>query len=127
MIHRIRKLDLEVVMNEVLMKMDRSILSLSRAFILVTVFLSSVGCAAITEPKVKAYIQEKKAYADIKKGNLEKAAVELRLALGNDPGEPTILNNLAYIEFTQGHFDKAIGFLEQARALRSDEMMSHIS
>lgn len=103
------------------MKMDRMVGPLSRALLLVTVFLSSVGCAAMTEPKVKAYIQEKKAYADIKKGNLEKAAVELKLALGNDPSEPTILNNLAYIEFTEGHFDRAIGFLEQARALRSDD------
>lgn len=42
----------------------------------------------MTEPKVKAYIQEKKAYADIKKGNLEQAAVELKLALGNDPNDP---------------------------------------
>lgn len=66
------------------MKMDRIVGSLSRVFLLVTIFLSNVGCAAMTEPKVKAYIQEKKAYADIKKGNLEKAAVELKLALGND-------------------------------------------
>jgi tetratricopeptide (TPR) repeat protein len=104
-----------------IMKMGRVASFVSRGLILVTVLLSGVGCAAMTEPKVKAYIQEKKAYADIKKGNLEQAAVELKLALGNDPTEPTILNNLAYIEFTQGHFDKAIGFLEQARALRNDD------
>lgn len=103
------------------MKVGRMLGSLSRVIVLVTVFLSSVGCAAMTEPKVKAYIQEKKAYADIKKGNLERASIELKLALGNDPVEPTILNNLAYIEFTEGHFDKAIGFLEQARALRNDD------
>ncbi len=82
---------------------------------------TGLGCAAMTEPDVRAYLHEQNAYGEIKKGELQKAESELRLALRDTPREPTILNNMAYIEYRQGHYQKAIGLLEQARVLRSDD------
>ena len=79
------------------------------------------GCASITEPHVRAYIHEKKAYAEIRNGQFELAYQELKKALRDNPKEPVILNDMAYIEFTEGHYQKAVGFLEQARVLRNDD------
>jgi tetratricopeptide (TPR) repeat protein len=79
------------------------------------------GCAAVTEPRVRAYIHEKKAYAEIREGQLDLAYHELKKALRDNPKEPVILNDMAYIEFKEGHYQKAVGFLEQARVLRNDD------
>lgn len=79
------------------------------------------GCAAMTEPDVRAYLHEQSAYREIQKGQLAPALQDLRLALRDNPKEPTILNNMAYIEFKEGHYQKAVGFLEQARVLRTDD------
>ncbi|MHB1605377.1 MAG: tetratricopeptide repeat protein [Leptospirales bacterium] len=79
------------------------------------------GCAAMTEPDVRAYLHEQSAYGEIQKGQLAPALQDLRLALRDNPKEPTILNNMAYIEFKEGHYKKAVGFLEQARVLRTDD------
>ena len=79
------------------------------------------GCASITDPGVRAYIHEKNAYAEIRNGHLELAYQELKKALRDNPKEPVILNDMAYIEFTEGHYQKAVGFLEQARVLRNDD------
>ena len=83
---------------------------------LLAVFLS--GCAETTEPAVRAYIHEKKAYAEIQGGKLQLASLDLRKALKDNPEEPSILNNMALIAFKEGHTRKAVGFLEQARALK---------
>lgn len=78
------------------------------------------GCAATTEPAVRAYLHEQQAYAEIRKGQLELAEKDLKLALRDNPKEATILNNMAYIEFKEDDFRKTVGYLEQARVLRSD-------
>jgi tetratricopeptide (TPR) repeat protein len=83
--------------------------------------LPLVGCAEMTEPDVRAYIHEKKAYAEIRKGQLEMAEQDLKKALRDNPTEPSILNNMAYIEFKGGDYKKAVGFLEQARVLKNDD------
>ena len=79
------------------------------------------GCAEMTEPDVRAYIHEKHAYAEIRKGQLEHAEKDLQLVLRDNPTEPTILNNMAYIEFREGDYRKAVGYLEQARVLKTDD------
>ena len=84
---------------------------------LLAVFLS--GCAATTEPAVRAYIHEKKAYSEIQAGKLQLASMNLKKALKDNPEEPSILNNMALIAFKEGDTRKAIGFLEQARALKA--------
>lgn len=84
---------------------------------LLAVFLS--GCAETTEPAVRAYIHEKKAYAEIQGGKLQLASLDLKKALKDNPEEPSILNNMALIAFKEGHTRKAVGFLEQARALKT--------
>ena len=83
---------------------------------LLAVFLS--GCAETTEPAVRAYIHEKKAYAEIQGSKLQLASLDLKKALKDNPEEPSILNNMALIAFKEGHTRKAVGFLEQARALK---------
>jgi tetratricopeptide (TPR) repeat protein len=79
------------------------------------------GCAAMTEPDVRAYLHEKKAYTEIRNGQLEMAEQDLKKALRDNPTEPSILNNMAYIEFKEGDYKKAVGFLEQARVLKNDD------
>ena len=79
------------------------------------------GCAATTEPPVRAWLSEQKAYAEIKQGHLDQAEADLKKALRDNPNDPTILKNLAFIQFKEGEFRKAIGYLEQARALRSND------
>ena len=79
------------------------------------------GCASVTEPGVRAYIHEKHAYAEIRKNQLGLAYQDLKKALRDNPKEPVILNDMAYIEFKEGHYRKAVGFLEQARVLRTDD------
>jgi len=83
------------------------------------------GCAEMTEPDVRAYIHKKRAYAEIRQGQLEKAEQDLKMALRDNPKEPSILNNMAYIEFKEGHYMKAVGYLEQARVLRTDDDDEH--
>ncbi len=87
--------------------------------LLLALFLT--GCAATTEPAVRAYLHEQKAYSEIRNGQIEEAESDLRQALRDNPTDPTILNNMAYIEFKEGDSRKAVGFLEQARALRSND------
>ncbi len=82
---------------------------------------SLVGCAAMNEPDVRAYIHEKRAYAEIQKGQLDQANQDLRLALMDSPKEPVILNDMAYIAFKEGHYHKAVGLLEQARVLSNND------
>lgn len=77
------------------------------------------GCAETTEPAVRAYLHEKKAYSEIQVGHLQIASSELKKALKDNPEEPSILNNMAFIAFKSGHYKKAVGFLEQARALKA--------
>ena len=79
------------------------------------------GCAATTDPTIRAYLHEQKAYKAIKMRDLQKAEKELEKAIRDDPKNPTILNNLAFIEFKEKEFDKAIGFLEQARAVKTND------
>ena len=79
------------------------------------------GYAAMTEPAVRAYLHERQAYSEIREEQLEFAEKDLKLALRDNPKEATILNNMAYIEFKEGDFRKAVGYLEQARVLRSDD------
>ena len=79
------------------------------------------GCAAMTEPDVRAYLHEKKAYSEIRKGQFDTAEQDLKKALRDNPTEPSILNNMAYIEFKEGDYKKAAGFLEQARVLKNDD------
>lgn len=86
-----------------------------------TLSLLLSACAAMTEPSVRAYLHETTAYADIQKGQLTQAKNELRSALRDNPTEPTILNNMAYIEYREGDYKKAVGLLEQARVLRNDD------
>ena len=74
-----------------------------------TFFLS--GCAATTEPAVRAYLHEQKAYSEIRNGHLETAENDLKLALRDNPTEPTILNNMAYIAFRKGNYKKAVGYV----------------
>ena len=87
----------------------------------VTLILSLSACAATTEPAVRAYLHEQQAYAEIRQGQLEKADQDLKQALRDNPTEPTILNNMAYIEFKEGDYKKAVGYLEQARVLKTDD------
>ena len=82
-------------------------------------FLSA--CAASTEPAVRAYLHEQQAYSEIREGHLDLAKKDLKQALRDSPTEPTILNNMAYIEFKEGDYRKAIGYLEQARTLKADD------
>lgn len=86
-----------------------------------TLVLSLSSCAATTEPAVRSYLHEQQAYAEIRQGQLEKAENDLKLALRDNPTEPTILNNMAYIQFREGNYKKAIGYLEQARSLKSND------
>ena len=79
------------------------------------------GCAEMTEPDVRSYIHEKRAYAEIRQGQLDQAEKDLKKALRDNPREPSILNNMAYIAFRKGFTMKAVGYLEQARVLRSDD------
>jgi Tfp pilus assembly protein PilF len=79
------------------------------------------GCAEMTEPDVRAYIHEKHAYAEIRQGQLDKAEQDLKQALRDNPREPSILNNMAYIAFRKGQTMKAVGYLEQARVLKTDD------
>ena len=83
------------------------------------VFLS--GCAEMTEPDVRAYIHEKHVYAEIRHGQLDQAQKDLKSALRDNPHEPSILNNMAYIAFRKGQTMKAVGYLEQARVLKTDD------
>ena len=83
--------------------------------------LALSGCAATTEPAVRAYLHEQQAYAEIRKGQLELAEKDLKQALRDNPKEPTILNNMAYIEFKEGDYKKAVGYLEQARVLKVND------
>ena len=94
---------------------------LKRLSLIPLVALVLSGCAATTEPPVRAWLSEQKAYAEIKQGHLEKAEADLKKALRDNPTDPTILNNMAFIQFKEGEFQKAIGYLEQARALRSND------
>ena len=64
------------------------------------------GCAATTEPPVRAWLSEQKAYAEIKQGHLEQAEADLKKALRDNPTDPTILNNMAFIQFKEGEFQK---------------------
>ncbi len=91
----------------------------SLGLLALTLFLSA--CAATTEPAVRAYLHEQQAYSEIRKGQLEMAENDLKLALRDNPTEPTILNNMAYIAFKKGNYQKAVGYLEQARVLRNDD------
>ena len=79
------------------------------------------GCAEMTEPDVRAYIHEKHAYAEIRHGRLDQAQKDLKSALRDNPREPSILNNMAYIAFRKGQTMKAVGYLEQARVLKTDD------
>ncbi|MHB8370831.1 MAG: hypothetical protein ACYDBP_14285 [Leptospirales bacterium] len=83
--------------------------------------LSATGCAATTEPSVRAYLHERKAFEELGKGHLAAAEADLKLALRDNPKEPSILNNMAYIKYKEGDDRKAIGYLEQARALRNND------
>lgn len=83
--------------------------------------LALSACAATTEPAVRAYLHEQQAYSEIRQGRLEKAELDLKAALRDNPTEPTILNNMAYIEFKEGDYRKAVGYLEQARVLKTDD------
>ncbi len=86
---------------------------------ILTFFLSA--CAATTEPAVRAYLHEQQAFSEIRSGQLDNAEADLKQALRDNPTEPTILNNMAYIEFKKGDYQKAVGYLEQARVLRNDD------
>jgi len=91
-----------------------------KAFIAVLLFSGVLaGCAENTEPDVRAYIHEKKAYSEIQRGQLQMASMDLEKALRDSPGEPTILNNLALIAFREGKYEKAVGYLEKARSLKA--------
>jgi len=89
------------------------------AVFLMSGFLS--GCAETTEPAVRAYIHEKRAYAEIQRGQLQMASSDLKKALKDNPKEPSILNNMALIAFREDRYKKAVGFLEQARALKAGD------
>ncbi len=97
--------------------MTRKVVSLA----LGTLTLILSACAATTEPAVRAYLHEQQAYSEIRSGQLEVAEADLKRALRDNPTEPTILNNMAYIEFKEGDYQKAVGYLEQARVLRNDD------
>ncbi len=88
---------------------------------LVSLLLFLSACAASTEPAVRAYLHEQQAYSEIREGHLDLAKKDLKQALRDSPTEPTILNNMAYIEFKEGDYRKAIGYLEQARTLKADD------
>ncbi len=92
-----------------------------RISLLPVISLILSGCATTTEPPVRAWLSEQKAYAEIKQGHLAQAEVDLKSALRDNPTDPTILNNMAFIQFKNGDFKKAIGYLEQARALKSND------
>lgn len=95
-------------------------LGVSFAMVL-TILVLQTSCAEMTDPSVRAYIHEKKAYTMIKNNQLSEANKELKLALRDTPREPSILNNMAYIEYKENHYQKALGFLEQARAVRQQD------
>ncbi len=103
-------------------RMARFFLSKFTPFLMAGLAISSMmGCASTTEPAVRAYLHERQAYTEISHNRLDAAMVDLKLAIRDNPQDPSILNNMAFIEFKKNHLSKAVGYLEQARALRSDD------
>lgn len=94
---------------------------MTRKIILVVSFILLSSCAFSTEPHVRAYLHETRAYKEIKTNHFSLALEELHRALADDPTNPTILNNMAYLYFRENKLSLAIGYLEQARAVRSND------
>lgn len=94
---------------------------MGRKIIFIVSFFLLSSCAFTTEPQVRAYLHETSAYQEIKAGDFAHAEHELKEALADDPKNPAILNNMAYLCFRERKLSLAIGYLEQARAVRSND------
>ena len=92
-----------------------------RILFVVISFMFIASCAFNTDPEVRSYIHQQKAYKEIKYNRFSLALIELKKALADDPNNPIILNNMAYLFFKENKLDAAIGYLEQARAVRNKD------
>ena len=68
---------------------------MKKIVLLTCLALSATGCAATTEPSVRAYLHERKAFEELGKGHLAAAEADLKLALRDNPKEPSSLKILS--------------------------------